>query len=202
MRPLPEQTFLRPETPGVSVLLEAALRAFRTIGYHGATIRNIAKDVGVTPANVYHHFTSKQEMLVRLMERAMRDNIEAIVTACDAAPADVTSQFQAAVGAIVDYHTEHPAEAFVGNSELRSLEPEGFALIAALRNAEEDFFIQLIDEGVAEGVFAVPNSKAAARATIALASSVGGWYRPGGPLSAESIREQYVGFATSMVLAR
>ena len=202
MPPLPDQTFLHTPTPGVTALLDAALHAFRTIGYHGSTIRNIAKVVGVTPASVYHHFESKQEMLVRIMERAMRDNITAVVAAYEAAPADdVTAQFQAIVGAIVNYHTRHPEEAFVGNSELRSLKPEGFALIAALRNAEEDFFMQLIDEGVRQGVFHASSSKAAARAAIALASSVGGWYKPGGALSADAIREQYVEFATNMVRA-
>lgn len=204
MLPLPEKTFLaNPNTPGVNALLSAALHAFRSIGYHGATIRNIAREVNVTPASVYHHFDSKQEMLVRIMERAMRDNVTAVLEAYRSAPSDdVEAQFRATVGAIVDYHTHHPEEAFVGNSELRSLEPEGFALIAALRNAEEDFFVQLIDAGVEADVFATDNSKAAARAVIALASSVGNWYRPDGSLSVDAIREQYVDFALNMIQPR
>ena len=204
LQPLPEKTFLGNghNTQGVTVLLDAALKAFRKIGYHGATIRNIAKEVGVTPATVYHHFESKQEILVRIMEKAMRDNISAVVAAYEAAPqGDHLAQLGAMIAAIVDYHAEYPEEAFVGNSELRSLEEEGFALIAALRNAEEDFFIQLIDSGVAAGVFTTANSKFAARALISLASSVGNWYRPDGPLSIDEIRNEYVEYATNMIRA-
>lgn len=204
LQTLPEQTFLGNgnNTQGVTVLLEAALKAFRKIGYHGATVRNIAKEVGVTPATVYHHFDSKQEILVRIMEKAMRDNIAAVSAAYEAAPkGDYVAQLAAMIGAIVVYHTEYPEEAFVGNSELRSLEGEGFALIAALRNAEEDFFIQLIDAGVSAGVFRVNNSRFAARALIALASSVGSWYRPDGPVSVDELRDEYVEYALNLVSA-
>lgn len=204
MNELPTKTYLGNghDTHGVSALLKAALNAFRKTGYHGATVRNIAKEVGVTPATVYHHFDSKQEMLVRIMEKAMRDNIAAVTSAFDSTnPDNHYEQLAEMVGAIVDYHTHHPQEAFVGNSELRSLGEEEFQLIAALRNAEEDFFVQVLDAGVRKGNFKTANTKFAARAIIALASSVGSWYRHDGPLSADEIREQYVDYALNMVKA-
>ena len=187
-------------SPGASSLLGAALTAFRETGYHGASVRDIARAAGVTPAAVYHHFESKQEMLVTIMHKAMSENLASVEEAAARAAEDgAPAQLGAMVAAIVDYHTAHPAEAFVGNSELRSLEPEGRERVVALRDREERLFIEVIERGRDEGRFVVASPKTAARAIIAMASAVASWYRQDGPLSVEEIRGQYVRLAHNLL---
>jgi AcrR family transcriptional regulator len=44
-------------------ILDAALRVFSEKGYNGASIRDIAREVGVTEGLLYHYFASKEQIL-------------------------------------------------------------------------------------------------------------------------------------------
>src|SRR6202043_2972038 len=56
--------------------LTAALSAFVDYGYHGATIREIAQRAGLSVPGVYHHYPSKQYLLVELFNRSMTDLLQ------------------------------------------------------------------------------------------------------------------------------
>jgi TetR/AcrR family transcriptional regulator, cholesterol catabolism regulator len=49
------------------IILAAARRLFASNGYRGTTIRDIAKGAGLTSGSLYHHFTSKEAMLVEIL---------------------------------------------------------------------------------------------------------------------------------------
>lgn len=49
-------------------ILDAATVHFARNGYHGTTLASIAKDVGITPAGLMHHFATRQELLVALAD--------------------------------------------------------------------------------------------------------------------------------------
>jgi AcrR family transcriptional regulator len=51
-------------------ILHAAERIFIREGYHGATIRKIADEVGVSSTALYMHFRDKSEILVEICELA------------------------------------------------------------------------------------------------------------------------------------
>ncbi len=48
-------------------ILEAALRLFATDGYKTSTVRDLAAEVGLTSAALYHHFPSKEACLEALV---------------------------------------------------------------------------------------------------------------------------------------
>ena len=50
-------------------ILETALELFAQNGYLGTSMNDIAKQLGFTKAALYKHYTSKQEILDRLVER-------------------------------------------------------------------------------------------------------------------------------------
>ena len=50
-------------------ITEAALRLFSEKGYLGASLSDIAKQVGISKAALYKHFASKQEILDRIVAR-------------------------------------------------------------------------------------------------------------------------------------
>ena len=51
-------------------ILHAAERIFVRDGYHGATIRRIADEVGISSTALYMHFRDKSEILVEICEQA------------------------------------------------------------------------------------------------------------------------------------
>ncbi|MDX5452601.1 MAG: TetR family transcriptional regulator, partial [Rhodococcus sp. (in: high G+C Gram-positive bacteria)] len=60
---------------GRQAILDSALRNMNERGYHGTSMRDIARDADITVASIYHHFKSKQEILQDIMTRALHDAI-------------------------------------------------------------------------------------------------------------------------------
>lgn len=51
-------------------ILRAAARLFHERGYQGTTVRDIADAVGILSGSLFHHFRSKEEMLLEIMREA------------------------------------------------------------------------------------------------------------------------------------
>lgn len=59
-------------------LLEAALAAFAAQGYRGASLASIADQVGISLPGLLHHFPTKEDLLVRVLEYHEDRNLERI----------------------------------------------------------------------------------------------------------------------------
>lgn len=55
-----------------SDILDAAARVFATHGYHGGSLRDIARQLDVSLTSIVHHFGSKYELLEAVLERSDR----------------------------------------------------------------------------------------------------------------------------------
>lgn len=51
-------------------ILRAAARLFREKGYKGTTVREVAESVGILSGSLFHHFSSKEELLLEIMREA------------------------------------------------------------------------------------------------------------------------------------
>lgn len=180
---------------------DVALAAFYELGYHGTSVREVAKRAGMSVAGMYHHFPSKQQLLVDLVGAFMDDLIVELEDAVAAAPAEPVERLRAAVRAHVLFHTRRQAEGFVGNAEVRSLEPEARALIVEKRNAEQRVFDRIIRDGVRAGVFRVRQEKMAGRAIVTMCTAVLSWFVPGAGLSANQVADSYADLCLAMVRA-
>ena len=52
-------------------ILIAAARLFRQRGYKATTVRDIAAEVGILSGSLFHHFDSKEQMLVEMVREAV-----------------------------------------------------------------------------------------------------------------------------------
>jgi AcrR family transcriptional regulator len=154
-------------------------------------VRDLAEAQGLTVAALYYHFATKLDVLVAIMSRAMDDIIRETEQARDAAAPDPVSQLRAMVRAHVLFHTQRQQESFVGNSELRSLEGEHLDAILARRDHEERMFRDVLERGVAEGVFTTDLPRDCARAILAMCIQVSTWFRPDGSLTPEQVADRY-----------
>jgi hypothetical protein len=75
--------------------------------------------------------------------------------------------------------------------ELRNLSAENFTVIESLRREYENTLETILKQGVSEGVFAVPDTKIATLAVIAMLNGVNTWYRSGGRLSLDQVETSY-----------
>src|SRR5512138_3100661 len=64
-------------------ILEAAAQVFRKKGFHGASMQDIAEAVNLQKASLYHHVSSKQEILLALLNQALELLFERISVICN-----------------------------------------------------------------------------------------------------------------------
>lgn len=65
-------------------ILRAAAHAFAERGYHGVSMRELARETGKAPATFYNHFDSKDDLLFRLQ----RDAFDVLIGAAQRAVAE------------------------------------------------------------------------------------------------------------------
>lgn len=177
--------------------LSAALAAFQEFGYHGASTRHIAARAGLSVPGLYHYYPTKQHMLVALLEHVMDDILQRATAARDEGetPAE---RFALIVESLALYHAARRDLAFVGSSELRSLEPEALVRNRKMRRLHRQLLDDEVAAAVACGEFRSADPLAATRAVVSLCVSLPLWFRTEGPSSPQQVAVQYVDYALQL----
>ncbi len=186
------------EDPNLSPPLAAALEAFVEHGYHGTTVRDIARRVGLSVPGLYYHYESKQALLVALLQSSIEEALARTRAAAEEAGEDPLARFAALVESSVLFMAHRRDTAFL-SSEIRSLEPDNRARYIASRDAVEELVLDAVHQGVAEGVFTTQHPDDACRAVLQMCQGVATWFRLGGEVPAEVLAQRYVGFALGIV---
>lgn len=77
-------------------VVSVAENLFSDRGYKAVTLRDIADELGIRQASLYHHFPNgKEELFVEVTERAMERHAEGMRRAIAGAPEDVEEQLKA-----------------------------------------------------------------------------------------------------------
>ncbi|SDO89788.1 transcriptional regulator, TetR family [Klenkia soli] len=178
--------------------LTAALATFVEVGYHGSTIRTIAAHAGLSVSGLYHYYESKYDMLVALLDRTMVD-LDARMRAARAEGDGPLGRVAVLVECLALFHGHRRGPAFLGASEMRSLRPEDYLRVAAVRRAQQRAVDEEVAAAVTAGELRAADPGTAARAVVTLCTAIPQWYRPGGPLLPEELAGQYVGFALALL---
>ena len=180
-------------------LYPAAIDLFHERGYEAATLRQLAAILGVQAGSLYNYVSSKQELLytiVRTIMERLIEGSEEVVGQHD----NPVEQLQHLVRHTVIFHATHTKEVFIGNHELRSLEPGNRAAILSLRDRFERIYQDVLREGMERGLFAAADVKVVSFALLGMCTGVSSWYRPGGRMDAPAIAALYASLAVRMVV--
>ncbi len=171
-------------------ILRAATALFRERGYHGTSVRTLARVLRMEAPSLYYRFASKQEILFAILDRTLDDLLDGLRRAVAAADG-AEDRLRAAVRFHVLFHARRRHEAFVSHSELRSLTPANLRRVIAKRDEYEHVFRGLLTAGVRGGVFHVPDVKLTASAILTMCTGVATWFADGGRLAPEAIADRY-----------
>jgi len=169
---------------------QVAAEMFFANSYHGTGLRDIARAVGVRPASLYHHFASKQDLLFSVLGHTI-DDLLAGADEVLAAEADVRGQLAGLVRRFILLVSARQREGAVGDIELRSLEPDNRKVLIDKRDRYQRCYEDVIERGVAEGVFSVIDAKLSTYAILGMCNHVSMWYQPGGARTIEDIAAAY-----------
>lgn len=182
-------------------LLEAAVTAFSAKGFHGTTTRDIAGAAGMSPAAVYVHHRSKEDLLF-LISRAGHQEALDVVREARASSPDPVAQVAAVGRAFAEFHAHHHTVARILNYELAALSPEHRTAIDELRTGIDRELRALVADGVAAGAFDTPDPALAATALASMGIDIARWYREDGEWSPTQIGDYYADLALRLVGAR
>lgn len=179
-------------------VLRAAIDAFVATGYHGATVRSIAARAGMSVPGVYHHYRSKQQLLLAILELTMDDLLWRVL----AARAEGTgsgSRVALVVEALALFHTYRHDLAFIGAGEMRSLQPSNRRRIADLRNTVQHLLDTEIADGVRDGAFGTASPHTAGRAIATMCTSLPQWFNIDGTVTPEAVAAEYSRLALAVL---
>lgn len=188
-----------PRGKGGDALNVAAREIFAERGYHGASIRDIAKRAGLSLSALYYWHSSKQELFAALLEDSIADYFRTCDATLRSAGRTPDQRLAAVVRATVDYRVRHRVESAIAAREFRNLEPAAAERIDRLRESASQLFQDIVDDGVRTGAFTCEHPTDARRAVQAACNAIAQWYEPDGDVSADELAERYVAIALRIV---
>jgi TetR/AcrR family transcriptional regulator, cholesterol catabolism regulator len=168
-------------------VLDAAVAVFSERGYRASAMSDVAEELGMGKASLYHYVSSKEEILVELYEDVLRENV---IAARRIAESDRSAR-QALHDLIADraaYTCRNRALLQVFFEEEAELPARQQARLLTVRHEYEQTLLDLLHRGAEAGEFALPTSPAIfVNTALGAANWTYKWYSPAGPLPPEDL---------------
>jgi AcrR family transcriptional regulator len=173
-------------------ILKSAAKAFRRLGYHGATVEQIAAALKMKKGNLYYYFKNKEAILfachqysldelIRLLEEVERSGLSA--------DEKLRRLIVAFVHTILD--ELHGTALFL---DLEALSPVHLKAVIARRDTFDRGVRRVLEEGMATGTFGPGDAKLRAFALFGAVNWIPRWFNPEGPASSQEIADHFADF--------
>ena len=165
-------------------ILRAAARVFRRRGIAAAGMREIAEEAGLSPGNLYHYFTGKDEILLYCQERTLERMHAAVHEAHGTAPERLRAVLQSHVRSMLD-----ELESATAHLDVDALPERMRAQMIEKRDAYERAVRAIVAAGVKSREFARCDAALVTRAMLGAVNWTARWYRPDGPQTPDEIAQ-------------
>jgi AcrR family transcriptional regulator len=168
----------------------AAIDLMAEHGYEAASMRMLAKDVGLQAPSIYGYVASKQDLLFDIMVHGQRELLRRL-RAEVLGQSDPVAQLTSFVRLHIEFFLSRPNEVRVVSTELKSLTPRNRRKLIALRDQYDQALKDILQAGSSAGDFNVSDVALAEKVIMAMLSGVLSWYRPDGRLSDQELIRYY-----------
>jgi AcrR family transcriptional regulator len=144
-------------------ILEAAEEQFRRAGYHRTSVADIAAGLGMSPANIYRFFPSRDAINESICGRVVNE-VADIASAIARTNAPATEKLDQLLTAVHHHHKMILVKARPMHELIVTATQENWPIIKAHIERMVTIFEAIIREGVEAGEFDVEDAAQAARA--------------------------------------
>lgn len=181
-------------------VVATAGRMFADKGYHGTSMRDLGKELGLLGSSLYSHIDSKEDLLVEVVDEGARLFLDSARQALQHA-GTASDRLRALVSGHVDVVLGHQDVVRTYLNEARMLDEGHRSRVVESRDAYEEMFRSVIEEGVASGEFRPESDpKISAIFILSILNALERWYRPDGDLGSEGIKNA-IGVAAVDILS-
>jgi TetR/AcrR family transcriptional regulator, cholesterol catabolism regulator len=180
---------------------QEAVRLFSERSYPVIGMRDIGDAVGLLPGSLYVHISSKEDLLLRIVERGIQNYLDEIgaVAATEEPAAD---RLRAAIMAHFRVLARTLDQTRVAFQQWTYLGADRQPAVVAMRQRYEDLFVGIVRDGIDSGEFRpVRNLRVSVLAIIGMLVAAPAWYKPNGELGPEEVGAEYADVALAGMTA-
>lgn len=173
-------------------ILKSAAKAFRKLGYHGATVEQIAAALHMKKGNLYYYFRNKEEILFACHQYSL-DRLTQLLEAVQAAPAAPDQKLRQLIVAFVHTILDelHGTALFL---DLEALSAAHLKTVIMRRDHFEHGVREVIQEGIASGLFGPGDPKLLAFALFGAVNWIPRWFNPAGQSTSQEIADRFADY--------
>ncbi|MBZ0291740.1 MAG: TetR/AcrR family transcriptional regulator [Anaerolineae bacterium] len=174
-------------------ILVAAADILQRNGYEATTMKDIAAEVNLTAASLYHHFENKDMLLLAVLEAGLDEIIRRMEPIAQS-DKDCREKLRAMIAIHVTGQTDNTAVGAAMIFEIRSLlTATGKAQAGRFirqRDYFEGLFRQVVQDGIEAGDFRPVDVPIFVKTMLGAHNWISVWYQPTGRLNGTEIAEQ------------
>ena len=173
-------------------ILRSAAKAFRRLGYHGATVEQIAAALHMKKGNLYYYFRNKEEILFACHQYSLDLLLQLLadVEQSNLYPdGKLRKLILGGVHMILD--ELHGTALFM---DLEALSPPHLKAVIARRDLFDRGIRRVVQAGIKDGTFAPGNAKLLSFAILGALNWIPRWFDPAGPSSSDEIADQFADY--------
>ncbi len=133
-------------------VLIVAMPLFAERGYRGTSLRDIARRIGIKAPSLLHHFPSKQQLYIAVLDQIFQ-GMEAAANRVSMGCGSMRQRLTQAIGDAIDYIAQHPDSMKLLWREMADESGVGRALLKRRLPPLEAIVINFIFRGQREGEF-------------------------------------------------
>jgi len=177
-------------------ITETAAKLFRKKGYMATTMRDLASQLGIEAASIYHHVKSKEELLETICFD-MANKFILNVKEVNDIYFNAEEKLRLAIKLHIQTITENQNQSAVFLQEWRNLSELNLSKFKMLRDQYENQFTVIIIDGENEDIFDFIDKKFAVLSILSTINFVNEWYNPKGKMNAAEIADKLSNFILS-----
>ncbi|RNI30602.1 TetR/AcrR family transcriptional regulator [Rufibacter latericius] len=167
-------------------IMEAAAQLFKQKGFGGTSMRDLAEQVGMDAATMYHYISSKDQILQTICF-AIANTYVTQLAEIEQAQTSFKEKLKALVRLHIHLMVTKGAEVSVTNNDWKYLSSGALEEFKELRNQYEKRFASLIEQGIAAGELQEVNRSVALFTLLSAVRWVELWWRPNRGISLEEL---------------
>jgi AcrR family transcriptional regulator len=187
-----ESTSADPKARTRVQILRSAAAAFGRLGYHGATVEQIAAALHMKKGNLYYYFRNKEDILFACHQYSL-DRLHELLEETERSGLPPEDKLRRLIVSFVQTILDelHGTALFL---DLEALSPSHLKKVILRRDRFDRGIRGVLEEGMASGVFTRSDPKLLTFAILGAVNWIPRWFDPRGSASSQEIADRFADY--------